>query len=335
VKSMRIDFSRRFTLSVLLLAAGAGAAAAQSKSTAETPVYSGATPNPLSAPGLPDPLLVQAQSLVESGKLADAEHIARRYVSGHPESADGHFLLGYILFREAKARASLAEYTAGARYRTPTALDLEVVACDYVLLKDYLDADKWFTKTVEWSPNNVLGWYYLGRTKYNENRFDEAIAAFLTCLKLDPKNVKTEDNLGLSYAGAGRVADAEAAYKNAIAWQADMPDKNSGPFLDLGILLSDNDRPREALPYLQQAVQISPLDAQAHTQLGKAYLRLNQIDKTQAEFEKAVDLSPNDAPLRFMLGQVYRRQGLKDKAKQELDRYAALNAAHPSSDAGK
>lgn len=312
-----------FIAGLIVLLSGYRTACAQSD-----PASLDAPPNQLKAPGLPDPLLVQAQSLIQSGKLADAENALRVYVSNHPQSADGHYLLGYTLFRQAKAKPSLAEYTAGARYRTPTALDLEAVACDYVLLKDYLDADKWFTKAVEWSPNDVQGWYYVGRTKYNENRFDEAIAAFLRCLKLDPRNVKAEDNLGLSYAGAGRSADATAAYKNAIEWQAKLPDKNSGPFLNLGILLSDNDRPSEALPYLLEAVQISPRDAQAYTQLGKAYLHMNRLDKAQAEFEKAVELSPDDAALRFMLAQVYRRQGLKDKAKQELDRYTALNAAH-------
>src|SRR5207253_7946429 len=63
------------------------------------------------------------------------------------------------------------------------------------------------------------GWYYLGRTKYNENRFAEAISAFQQCLKLDPQNVKAEDNLGLSLAGLGRNEEAAVAYNQAIAWQ--------------------------------------------------------------------------------------------------------------------
>jgi cytochrome c-type biogenesis protein CcmH/NrfG len=42
----------------------------------------------------------------------------------------------------------------------------------------YPDADKWLTKMLEWAPNDSEGWYYLGRTKYNENRFAEAIRAF-------------------------------------------------------------------------------------------------------------------------------------------------------------
>src|SRR5256886_16087693 len=101
--------------------------------------------------------------------------------------------------RDEKAKASLAESTAGAKYSAPIAADLKVVAFDYVLLGDYLDADKWLTKMLEWTPDDAQGWYYLGRTKYSENRFAEAISAFEQCLKVDPKNVKAEDNLGLSY----------------------------------------------------------------------------------------------------------------------------------------
>src|SRR5207253_6310161 len=62
--------------------------------------------------------------------------------------------------------------------------------------------------------------YYLGRAKYNENRFAEAVNAFQQCLTLDSKNVKAEDNLGLSYAGLDRNEEAIVAYKNAIAWQS-------------------------------------------------------------------------------------------------------------------
>ena len=58
---------------------------------------------------------------------------------------------------------------------------------------------------------------YLGRTQYTENRFDEAVQAFQRCLALEPRNVKAQDNLGLSYAGLGRADDAMAAYEAAIA----------------------------------------------------------------------------------------------------------------------
>ena len=80
--------------------------------------------------------------------------------------------------REEKAKASLDEFTAGAKYHNPSAADLKVVAFDYIVLGDYADAGKWLTKMLEWAPNDSDGWYNLGRTKYNENRFADQVRIF-------------------------------------------------------------------------------------------------------------------------------------------------------------
>ena len=280
----------------------------------------------------PDTPLAEARALLQIGKVKEAEQVARSYLESHPNSADGHFLLGYVLFRQENARASLAEYTEGAKYRRPDAYDLEVVGCDYVLLEDYTDADKWFTLSVQWNPGNLQAIYYLGRAKYNENRFEEAIHIFEYCLKMDPRNVRAEDNLGLSWEGLDRVDEAMAAYRQAIAWQADSPVKNSGPYIDLGSILVDNNRPEEGVPWLEQAVAIAPRDVKAHRELGKAYLHMNRLGDAQKELEAAAQLAPQNAALHFMLGQAYRREGLDDKAKAEFDRYAALNGTHSTPD---
>jgi tetratricopeptide (TPR) repeat protein len=294
------------------------------RSQAETERYAALTGTHSS----PETPLAEARSLVEQGKLDDAERILRRFVGTEKSVADGHFLLGYVLFRKQDATASLAEYTEGARYQTPGAADLEAVAGDYVLLKDYPDADKWFTKAVTWNPADSLGWYYLGRTKYNENRFEEAVSAFRKCLELDPRNVKAEDNLGLTYEGLNQTGQAMEAYRNAIAWQSESPVKTSGPYLDLGALLVESGRPAEGLPNLLEAVKMSPDDYVAHRQLGKAYSRLEQFDKAGAELEKAVALAPKNAPVHFMLAQVYRKRGFAEKAKVQEDLYRSLSGTH-------
>lgn len=295
----------------------------EDQARAETERYNALT----GAHSAPDTPLEEARSLLGSGRLEEAEQVTRRYLELHKSSADGHYLLGYILFKRQDPKSSLAEYTTAARYRKPGAADLEAVAGDYVLLKDYPDADKWFTKAVEWNPKDSLGWYYLGRTKYNENRFDEAVTAFEQCLKLDPRNVKAEDNLGLAFEGLNQLDKAITAYRTAIEWQKDAVDKNPGPLLDLGSLLVDDNRPQEGLPYLLDAARISADDYRVHRQLGKAYTHLNQLEKARSELEEAVRLSPQNAPIHFMLAQVYRRQGLMDKAKIESDRYTALAKA--------
>ncbi|MBV9304673.1 MAG: tetratricopeptide repeat protein [Acidobacteriaceae bacterium] len=291
-----------------------------------------ATANQVSTPPTVASQLAEANSLLAKGMLAEAEGAARKYLAEHADSADGHYLLGYILFRRARASASLAEYTEGAKYRKPSAADLQVVGADYVVLGDFPDADKWFTKSVEWNPASVLGWYYLGRTKYNENRFEEAVVAFQRCLKLDDKHVKAEDNLGLSYQALGRLDDALQAYRNAIDWQSDAKVKNPGPFIDIGGLFLETNQPEKAVEYLQKALEIAPDDPKAHQQLGKAYFNLNNLPKALDELEKAAQLAPNNAPVHYILAQVYRKQGLGEKAKGEFDRYTKLSATHSVAD---
>ena len=199
-------------------------------------------------PGEPaDPLLQQSRSLVEKGDFKQAEQLVRGYLDQHTNSADGHFLLGFILFKQNKPQTSLSEYTTGAKFRNPSANDLQIVGLNYVLLEDYADADHWFTRSLEFNPNNPQGWYYLGRAKYSENRFEEAISAFRECLNRDQKNVKAEDNLGLAYQALGRMNEAVAAYRDAIAWQTQTLEKYPGPFLDLGILLMEQNQVQEAI----------------------------------------------------------------------------------------
>jgi tetratricopeptide (TPR) repeat protein len=270
-------------------------------------------------------LLDKAESLVRAGNLSGAEETARRCVEAGPASARAHYLLGYILFRENKPKESLAEYTTAARYKKPDAFQLEIVALNYVLLGDFVQADKWLTLAVQWDPKSVQAWYHLGRTKYNENRFDEAISAFQRCLELDPGNVKAQDNMGLSYEGLGRSDAAIAAYRKAIALQEFAAQKEAGPYIDLGTLLVNGGHLEEGVSLLIQSVEMAPSDVRPHRELGKTYLRLNQLDKAQSEFEAAIRLEPDSAPVHCLAGQVYRKQGSTAQATIEFEKCKKLN----------
>jgi Flp pilus assembly protein TadD len=275
-------------------------------------------------------LLAQARSATQAGSFSSAETLARKYVSQQDASADGHYLLGYILSHEGKAKESLAEYTRAAQLRAPSANDYKVVAVDYVLLGDFLDADQWFTKALEMNPSDADGWYYLGRTKYNENRFSEAIDAFHNCLKLDAHNVKAEDNLGLSYEGLNQIEEATQAFRTAIAWQTGGSERDAQPYINMGMLLIDQEHPEASLAYLQEGVTLAPQNPKAHEQLGRAYLKLKRWNDAHNELEKAVQLAPNSSSLHYELAMSYRDQGLKEEAKKEFDRCTELNATHSS-----
>lgn len=276
-----------------------------------------------------DPI-AEARSLLDAGKIQESETILRSYLAANPSAADAHFLLGYALFRDQRSKESLAEFTAGAKFRRPRADELKIVAGDYVMLGDYSDADKWFSQVVSETPNDADAWYLLGRTKYNENEFAAAISNFERAITLHLKFVEAENNIGLSWKELNDYDRARAAFETAILWQGGAP-VDAQPFLNLGTLLADEHKDNEAVPYLTKAVALSPGNPTAHEELGKTYLAMNKLPDAQAELEKAITLAPDVSALHYKLAQILRKEGSIDRAQQEFALCEKLNGAHSSS----
>ncbi len=313
-------------------------------------------------PLTPDPALAQARLLLKQGKLTEAEAATRTQLHVYQDSAAPHFLLGFILFREVqgkwleeakedseevrynsgnlsgslvqyrdqKVKESLAEFTAGAKYHAPSAFDLKIVALDYLLLKDYRDADHWLGRSLQWDPRDPQAWYYFGRTKYSESQFPQAIEAFTEYLKLEPHNPQAESNVGLSYEALGKRDQAVQAFENAIAWEAESTAKDPEPFIELAHLYLNQNQPEKAVPYLTQSIDIFPKVSKAHKELGRAYSLLHRLPEAQAELEKAVALEPATASLHCMLGKIYRQESKVPEAQAEFERCEALERT-PSS----
>ena len=273
---------------------------------------------------------LRARSLLDAGRAAEAESTLRTFLAAHPEDADAHFLLGYALFREQKATESLAEFTAGAKYRRPRADELKVVAADYVMLGDYSDADKWFSQVVSEMPEDADAWYLLGRTRYNENEFAAAISAFQRALTLRPKYLEAENNIGLAWKELNDREKARAAFQTAIDWQGDSP-VDAQPFLNLGILLADANEYQQAISVLKKGLSLAPKNPSFHEELGKIYLAMNRLADAQSELEQAIALAPDTSALHYKLGQILRREGQAERAQQEFAICERLNGAHSSS----
>lgn len=273
--------------------------------------------------------LAAARSLADQGKLAEAETAIRSYLSANPNSADAHFLLGYVLFREKKARESLAEFTAGAKVRRPGPEELKTVASDYVLLDDFVDADKWFSAVVAGAPDDANAHYLLGRTRFNENDYRGAIASFERAIALRPKYVEAENNIGLAWRELNDLDKARTAFETAIEWQG-TPPSDAQPFLNLGKLYGYQHQPEKAVEYLQRAAELAPNNPTIHEELSHIYAARPDLTKAQEELEKAIALAPNVSSLHYQLGQLYRKQGLSDRARQEFDLTAKLSGSHSS-----
>jgi len=269
-------------------------------------------------PGKTEALLFQGKCLVNLSKFEDAGNVLNDYVLQHPASSDARYLLAFVRFRQNRPKESLELMNAASKLKPPSADDLKVGALDYVLLGDFTDAGHYLEEAVRIAPDNIEARYHLGRVRYQQNRFDDAIAAFREVLRLDPRNTKAADNLGLSLEGTNRMDDAKAAYEHAIALDHESSAHTEQPYLNLGTLLVKTGHPTDAIPILLQAAAIAPKSNAVQYQISKAHFDLRQWPDAQRAAEEAIRLDPNDATAHYLLARIYQRSNHPDEAAREF-----------------
>ena len=266
--------------------------------------------------------LAETRDLLAHNQLPAAEAQLRTAIAAAPNDPDFHYLLALVLLRLNRPTDSLAESTTAARFRSPTATELLVVASDYILLKAYPQAEHWLRYALTLTPADAHLWYLLGRAQYSQDHAADAATSFLQCLRLASPGaaatikeaVRAEYNLGLAEEQLQHPNEARAAYNRAIAAQADQPIKDPQPYLDLGILDLAQQRPADALPLLEQATRLAPHNALAFEKLGLTLDALHRPADATAALEAAITLAPNAERPHFFLGRIERRRGHNDAA---------------------
>jgi tetratricopeptide (TPR) repeat protein len=99
-----------------------------------------------------------------------------------------------------------------------------------------------------------------------------ALEAYERCRALDTRHVGARINLGRLHHEAGRFAEAQRVYLEALRECA--PDPTL--FFNLGVLLEDSSRNEEAIAAYQQAVGADPDFADAHFNLARLYEALGK-----------------------------------------------------------
>ena len=297
-----------------------------------------ATERTAATPPHPDALLLQAQSLINLVQFPAADAALRAFTQQQPRSAQGFYLLGYVLQRENHPADSLQIFTKAAALAPPTPNDLKLVALDYLLLNDYPDAIRWLTRALHDDPQNAEAWYDLGRAHMHGGDFAAAVNAFQRSLALDPHQPKALDNLGLCFEAQNRNDDALRTYRAAIAENDHAPHPSEQPLLNAGALLNTRSGFAEAAPLLERAVALAPGNAHGWEELARAYTGLHDLPKARTAMERAVALDGTNPRLHFQLGRLYRDAGLTQQAQQEFRRSSELYGTHsaePSSDTAR
>ena len=122
-----------------------------------------------------------------------------------------------------------------------------------------------------------------------EGDLDGAIDGYRRSIELHP-TAEAHTFLGWTYSFQGRLDDAIAECKEAIAVDADF----GNPYNDIGSYLIKLDRIDEAIPWLEKAITAKRYEPRhfPHCNLGQVYWSQGLLAKAGREFERALELCP-------------------------------------------
>lgn len=95
--------------------------------------------------------------------------------------------------------------------------------------------------------------------------------------------------------------------------------------IDKGAAMLSQERPEDARSLLEEAVRVSPGNADAFFFLGMNYGRLEMFDEEQEAYRKAISLKPDDLMTHYFLGHSYMNTTQWEKAVSEYEQVLSLD----------
>ncbi len=193
---------------------------------------------------------------------------------------------------------------------------------------EYPEAIEQFQRALTLQPRASVIHYHLGQAYRELGEFDRAEEALA---RSGPSRVAMADPLmhelttlaigalphldrGHAAAREGRLADAEAAYRQAVAADS----TNVRAHESLATLLVRRGDPEGAIEHFGVAVRLAPENARAHSDLGVLLADLGQNDRALEHLGRAVELDPGNGEARLGLGAVLAQTGNFEEAVVEL-----------------
>jgi tetratricopeptide (TPR) repeat protein len=201
------------------------------------------------------------------------------------------------------------------------ALLLEHLASLKQSVGDLAGAESAEKRSLELLPSTQEGWSKLGFIYVQEQRFEDAAAAFRRAFEEDAQDVWVLQDLAHSLVKLNRHDEALAVYRKAVEIKP-----RFGPgWLDLGQLLETMNRKAEADDCFQKALTNRIYRVKELTVLARFCQSRGWFEAASTNYADAIKLNPSDATLRFEAGQSLGALGRHNDAAQRYAEAAQLS----------
>lgn len=117
---------------------------------------------------------------------------------------------------------------------------------------------------------------------------DAALGHYRSALKVNPKHVEANNNLGNLFLRQNDLTNAAARFSEAIRLNPKHPSAHN----NLGIALARQNRPSEAIPEFEAAVNLRPDYLEAWINLGNAATTHGRFQQAATAYEMALKIRP-------------------------------------------
>ena len=161
----------------------------------------------------------------------------------------------------------------------------------------------------------VLALLALSAVTYRQTQYwKDSITLFQHTIAVTSGNYIIHNNLGIDLEAAGRLDEATAQFRQAVAAAPEYKDALNS----LGAILDYKGNTVEAIPLQRRAIAADPHYANAHINLGHELSETGQTQEAFAELSEALRLEPNSALGHAYMGALLATTGKLEEARQHL-----------------
>lgn len=161
----------------------------------------------------------------------------------------------------------------------------------------------------------------LGVLYYSKGLYEEAVAAFMRALELEPRMEVAQRNLEIAYLNSGAAEHRIEQLREQL--RVEPSDREMR--WELGRTSAMLGRHEDAVAEFGTILAYHPNDLGATIQLALSEQAIGHTDVAQQWFEHALTLDPDSSLVHFYLGELAYHRGLNDQALRHLERAVALS----------
>jgi tetratricopeptide (TPR) repeat protein len=281
--------------------------------------------DPLTANTAIPPRLAQGIEAFRAGRLPTALDHLRAVLAVTPNHSEAHRVLGTISWVAGQRASGLAQIQTAIRLN-PTNERAYTALVDALLAEGrFAEAERALLDAIRVVPGSGHAHFKFGQVETTLEKDAEALGALRAAARLAPVG-----GLAYLYRAIGDMVSADRDAEALVALyveRVEISPNDADAHLDLGQAYLALDRDNEAQAEFLVALMIDPQHAEAYASLGQTLLRTGAYADAEIAARRAVTIDPGHIEARYTLATSLIRLGRTDEGRQELGQYQQMRTA--------